>query len=68
MVDDDGAVVIPQRLAPEVAVLAAEQERLEDWIMSQVRDGASLPGLYPPNAETKARYDAWALARSHRVD
>jgi regulator of RNase E activity RraA len=63
MVDDDGAVVIPQALAADVAVLASEQERLEEWIMGQVVDGASLPGLYPPNAENKARYEAWAKAR-----
>ena len=60
MVDDDGAVVIPQKLVPAVAAVAAEQERLEEWIMTQVNDGASLPGLYPPNAENKARYEAWS--------
>ena len=37
---------------------APEQERLEGWIMSEVEKGASLPGLYPPNAENKARYEA----------
>ena len=63
MVDDDGAVVIPQKLVTEVAALAADQERMEEWIMNQVNDGASLPGLYPPNAENKARYEAWAKAR-----
>ena len=26
--------------------------------MSQVEQGAALPGLYPPNAENKARYQA----------
>src|SRR5208283_56406 len=55
MTDDDGAVVIPQSMAAEVAAVAAEQERLEEWIMTRVKDGASLPGLYPPNAENKAR-------------
>lgn len=63
MVDDDGAVVIPQKLAAEVASIAAEQERLEAWIMSEIDGGASLPGLYPPNAENKARYEAWAKER-----
>jgi hypothetical protein len=29
---------------------------LENWIMGQVEQGASLPGLYPPNAENKAKY------------
>jgi regulator of RNase E activity RraA len=55
--DDDGAVVIPQALLPEVLSLAPEQERLEGWIMDEVAKGAALPGLYPMNAETKARYD-----------
>ncbi len=27
--------------------------------MSEVEKGAALPGLYPPNAENKARYEAW---------
>jgi regulator of RNase E activity RraA len=63
MVDDDGAVVIPQKLLTEVAAVAADQERLEEWIMTEVNNGASLPGLYPPNAENKARYEAWAKRR-----
>lgn len=60
VVDDDGAVLIPQKLVTEVAALATEQERLEGWIMQEIEGGAALPGLYPPNAENKARYDAWA--------
>jgi regulator of RNase E activity RraA len=55
--DGDGAVVIPQALVEEVAAAAAEQERLEDWIMGEVEKGATLPGLYPPNEETRARYE-----------
>ena len=58
--DQDGAVVIPQALAESVAAAAVEQERLESWIMDEVERGIPLPGLYPPNAETRARYDAWA--------
>jgi regulator of RNase E activity RraA len=58
VVDDDGAVLIPSALLEEMLVLAPEQERLESWIMGQVEAGASLPGLYPPNAENKARYEA----------
>jgi regulator of RNase E activity RraA len=56
--DDDGAVLIPQVLAAEIVAAAPEQERLEAWIMSEIGNGASLPGLYPPNAENKARYEA----------
>jgi regulator of RNase E activity RraA len=57
--DDDGAVVIPKALLNEVAEEAAEQERLEGWIVGEVQGGASLLGLYPANAENKARYNAW---------
>ena len=58
VVDDDGAVLIPQALLDDVVATAPEQERLESWIMGEVDRGASLPGLYPPNAENKARYEA----------
>ncbi|MGO4714345.1 ribonuclease activity regulator RraA [Bradyrhizobium sp. 2TAF24] len=58
VVDDDGAVVIPQALLDEVVVAGVEQERLEGWIMREVERGVALPGLYPPNAEAKARYEA----------
>lgn len=56
--DADGAVVIPQALLDEVLAMAPEQERLENWIMAEVRSGVPLPGLYPPNADTKTRYEA----------
>jgi regulator of RNase E activity RraA len=58
VVDADGAVVIPQALLESVVAAAVEQERLESWIMQEVENGAALPGLYPPNAENKARYEA----------
>ena len=60
VVDADGAVLIPAALLDEVIPAAVEQERLEGWIMSQVAAGVPLPGLYPPNEETKARYETWA--------
>lgn len=56
--DADGVVVIPWAMVNEVVPLAVEQERLEGWIMSEVEGGAALPGLYPPNATNKARYEA----------
>ncbi|MFC6790254.1 ribonuclease activity regulator RraA [Methylobacterium komagatae] len=56
--DADGAVLIPAALIDTVLELAPEQERFESWIMDEVERGAALPGLYPPNAENKARYEA----------
>jgi len=56
--DLDGAVLIPEALLPEIVETAPEQERLESWIMREVENGAQLPGLYPPNAENRARFEA----------
>lgn len=57
VLDSDGAVLIPQAMVEEVTKESVEQERLETWIMGEVDRGVPLPGLYPPNAETKARYE-----------
>jgi regulator of RNase E activity RraA len=62
--DDDGAVLIPAGLLDHVLREAPEQERLEGWIMEEVNRGAALPGLYPPNAENKARYEAAMAQRT----
>jgi regulator of RNase E activity RraA len=56
--DTDGAVLIPAALLEEVVELAARKERFEEWVLQEVKSGATLPGLYPPNVETKARYEA----------
>jgi regulator of RNase E activity RraA len=56
--DDDGAVVIPQSLVGAVIAAGSEQERLEAWIMQEVARGVPLLGLYPPDAEARARYEA----------
>lgn len=63
-VDDDGAVVIPQALVNEVVETAVEQERFETWIIGEVQAGAALPGLYPANAENKARYEAFRNSKA----
>jgi regulator of RNase E activity RraA len=61
--DGDGAVVVPAALVDVIAVLAVEQESLEKWVMEQVKGGAPLPGLYPPNEENRARYEAAKRAK-----
>jgi regulator of RNase E activity RraA len=57
--DADGAVVIPAALVEEVTREAIEQERMEGWIVEEVERGEKLPGLYPMNEATRARYTAW---------
>ncbi len=61
--DGEGVVVIPRHLAAEVAEEAVAQERREEFIMEKVRAGASIIGVYPPDAQTLAEYDEWRKRR-----
>ena len=56
--DGDGAVVIPAALVEDVAKAGPDQELMELWIMKEVERGLPLPGLYPMNAEARARFEA----------
>lgn len=57
--DADGLLVIPPSLVEDVVDAAIEQEREENFIAEMVAGGESVDGLYPMNAEWKARYRAW---------
>lgn len=60
MGDRDGVIVIPPFLLAEVAAEAAAQEQEDAWVASQVAKGAAVDGLFPMNAQWRARYDAEA--------
>jgi regulator of RNase E activity RraA len=62
--DAEGVVVIPRHLAAEVARDALEQEMMEEFVLEEIKSGKALPGTYPPNEATKARYQAWRRARA----
>jgi 2-keto-4-pentenoate hydratase/2-oxohepta-3-ene-1,7-dioic acid hydratase in catechol pathway/regulator of RNase E activity RraA len=57
--DDDGVIVIPPHLFEEVVHDAFEQERQDAWVFDQVKEGNKVDGLFPPNAEWKAKFEAW---------
>jgi regulator of RNase E activity RraA len=61
--DGEGVVVIPAHLAEEVARDAHEQETLEEFVLGEITGGRALPGTYPPNADTLARYREWRQRR-----
>ena len=61
--DPDGACVIPRGIADDVARAAGEQERIEAFILERIRDGAPVPGTYPPNEATLAAFEAWRRER-----
>ncbi|BCW68575.1 hypothetical protein NicSoilB4_33380 [Arthrobacter sp. NicSoilB4] len=57
--DSDGILVIPPALAEELADDSIAQEREETFITEMVRQGHSVDGLYPLNAEWRAKYTEW---------
>jgi len=57
--DQEGVVVIPAKIVDEVAKEAEAQTEFEDWVEARVKEGRSIFGLYPPNAETKAEFEAF---------
>jgi 5-oxopent-3-ene-1,2,5-tricarboxylate decarboxylase/2-hydroxyhepta-2,4-diene-1,7-dioate isomerase len=56
--DGDGVIVIPPRLLDEVLAEAEIQEREDAWVAEQVAHGESVDGLFPMDAEWRARYEA----------
>lgn len=62
--DGDGVIVIPPALAAEVAASAVAQEVEDAWIAEQVAAGHPVDGLFPLNAEWRARYEAATADRS----
>ena len=63
--DNDGAVVVPFELAEAVAEAGVEQERFERFVQQRVKAGASVLGLYPPEAATLTAYEEWVAAGEH---
>jgi regulator of RNase E activity RraA len=55
--DAEGVVCVPRHLAQEVAEAAVRQEELERFIQAEIAGGRPLRGTYPPDAETRRRYE-----------
>lgn len=56
--DADGVIVIPRAMAEEVVDAALAQEDEDAWIAARVAEGHPVDGLFPMNAEWRARFDA----------
>ncbi|MEV7759352.1 fumarylacetoacetate hydrolase family protein [Microbacterium sp. NPDC089180] len=56
--DGDGVIVIPPAIAEEVVDAALAQETEDAWIAEQVASGHPIEGLFPMNAEWRARYES----------
>ncbi|MEV4774033.1 fumarylacetoacetate hydrolase family protein [Microbacterium sp. LWH12-1.2] len=56
--DGDGVIVIPPHLAEQVVDDTLAQEVEDAWIAEQVAAGHPVDGLFPMNAEWRARYES----------
>ncbi|MCT7377038.1 ribonuclease activity regulator RraA [Chelativorans salis] len=58
--DDDSVIIIPAHLADEVAQEAFEMTAYEDFVVEQVKAGATIVGLYPATKEGNLeKFAAW---------
>ncbi|MCC6627946.1 MAG: ribonuclease activity regulator RraA [Chloroflexi bacterium] len=57
--DDDGAVVVPKALAPELARKAGEHHDWEEFVRLRLSEGGDLRKYYPLTPEARVEYEAW---------
>jgi regulator of RNase E activity RraA len=68
--DDDGAVVVPATLAPELLKAASAHAEWEEFSRQRLLEGGDLRTYYPLSEEAHKEYEAWraAQAKSMRAD
>jgi regulator of RNase E activity RraA len=57
--DDDGAVVVPATLAPELLRKAGEHAEWEEFSRLRLSQGGDLRKYYPLSDEARAEYEQW---------
>ena len=57
--DDDGAVVVPIKLAPELLKRAGEHRECEEFTRLRLSEGGDLRKYYPLTDEARAEYEEW---------
>ena len=57
--DDDGATVVPIKLAPELAEKAGEHAEWEDFSRMRLEEGGDLRKYYPLSDEARTEYEEW---------
>jgi regulator of RNase E activity RraA len=61
--DDDGAVVVPIALAPELARKASEHVEWEEFSRLRLSEGGDLRKYYPLTDAARSEYEAWKAKR-----
>lgn len=62
--DDDGAVVVPIALAPELLRHASEHAEWEDFSRQRLFEGGDLRTYYPLSEQARTEYEAWKREHS----
>jgi regulator of RNase E activity RraA len=63
--DDDGVVVVPIKLAPELLRKASEHAEWEDFSRMRLAEGGDLRKYYPLSQEAQGEYETWRREQSH---
>jgi regulator of RNase E activity RraA len=61
--DDDGVVVVPIKLAPELLKRASEHAEWEEFSRMRLAEGGDLRKYYPLSDEARGEYEAWRDAQ-----
>jgi len=61
--DDDGVVVVPAKLAPQLLQKASEHAEWEDFSRLQLSEGGDLRKYYPLSDEARIEYEVWRKAQ-----
>jgi regulator of RNase E activity RraA len=62
--DDDGVVVVPISLAPQLLAKASEHAEWEDFSRMKLAEGGDLRKYYPLSEEARVEYEAWRKAQT----
>lgn len=57
--DDDGVVVVPRALAPQLLTKASEHVEWEEFSRMKLAQGGDLRKYYPLSTEAQAEYEVW---------
>jgi len=61
--DDDGAVVVPIKLAPALVAVAQEHAEWEEFSRIRLAEGGDLRRYYPLSDEARPEYEQWRAER-----
>ena len=61
--DDDGAVVVPIKLAPALLTVASEHAEWEEFSRMRLEQGGDMRRYYPLSDEARPEYEEWLAAQ-----